>query len=319
MKFLILFIALLLQQQLPRARRWGQGDLYGRWLGLWQRWAGFERQGARTRFLLLVILPSILVTLLFIWLESFAWGLLAAIAEIGLLLLVLFQANVGGGLKRYREHLAHGDVQGAFLCAEETVSVPGVGLSADAESLNAQVLHTVQYRWFEYFFLMVFWYMFADVGGVVLAWLTLHFVRAQEAAALMAEDDVPQTTAADCQQGEESEGQTACIARWCLHWLEWAPARLLGLTYCLAGNMTVALPVWRQLLWKTAIDSQQVLADVASAALSFSHDGKRCWHSAAADCAAAAAEVDEWQRLHFRSMSVWMVGIAVATIGGWLL
>ena len=344
MKFLILFISLLLQQQLPWARRWGQGSLYDRWLALWQRWPGFERLGAPIRLILLVILPSILVALLFVWLESFAWGLPSAVAEVGLLLLVLSQANMGAGLKRYREHLTSGDIQGAFHCADEAVSVPGLALSSDPETLNAQVLHTVLYRWFEYFFLMVFWYMFADVGGVVLAWLTLHFVRAQEALGQQegtseespeqpeqplepkqqteqeqqdAADD-PSETVGSGDQDAGKKAQADRVSSWCLHWLEWAPARLLGLTYCLAGNMTMALPVWRQLLWKTAIDSQQVLVDVASAALSFSHE-KRCWHSAAADCPAAAAELDEWQQLHLRSVSIWMVGIAVATIGGWLL
>ena len=39
----------------------------------------------------------------------------------------------------------------------------------------------------------------------------------------------------------------------------------------------------------------------------------------AADGEAAARELDEWHQLHLRSVSIWMVMIAAATVGGWLL
>jgi AmpE protein len=172
----------------------------------------------------------------------------------------------------------------------------------------------------------VFWYMLADVAGVVLAWLTLHYARATVT------DDSGKTSGAaagaevdkgvDGNKPEDDEAAVESVsnsrAGWYLHWLEWVPVRLLGLTYCLAGNMMSALPVWRGSLWNTGSSAEQILTELGSAALSFS-PGKRQWHSVEDDGNAAAMELEEWHLLHLRSLSIWLVVIAVATIGGWML
>ncbi len=133
--------------------------------------------------------------------------------------------------------------------------------------------------------------MIADVAGVLLAWFSVQYARAS-----------------DCDQ-----------KAWrYLHWLEWIPVRLLGLTYGLAGNFMRALPVWQSYLWQLKASGADVLFSVASSALS--HNGEqRQWHSVADDGEAAARELEEWHQLHLRSVSIWMVMIAAATVGGWLL
>jgi AmpE protein len=100
--------------------------------------------------------------------------------------------------------------------------------------------------------------------------------------------------------------------------LEWGPVRLLGLTYGLAGNFMPALPVWRQQLWQWNVHSANLLFDVASSALSTNNEQRR-WHKADENAEAAARDLEEWHTLHLRSVSIWMVVIAVATIGGVLL
>ncbi|WP_028294619.1 regulatory signaling modulator protein AmpE [Oceanobacter kriegii] len=375
MKFLVLFIAVLLQQQVPAASRLNQRLGFDRFIGLFERWSGFQRLGAVAQFALVVVIPTILVGALFWWLDSVAWGLPALLAEIVLLLLLLAQANIGRPLRHYRECLANGDLEAAYLCARQTITVPGLEATSDAETMNQQVLKAVVYRWFEFFFLMVFWYVLADVAGVVLAWLTLNLARYQQNlpqfrcmgdAVADSATDQSQNTVSNCavakpvdadvvsvdqaeleqdkqERGESEkdepdakepennasaspetetvsnrEGVSSRLATTCLYWLEWAPARLLGLTYCLAGNMMMALPVWRSLLWNTGASSQNVLGDVARAALGKQAQGSS-WHDFSDDAEAASAELDEWHQLHLRSESVWLVMIAVATIGGWLI
>ncbi len=354
MKFLVLFIAVLLQQQVPAASRLNQRLGFDRFIGLFERWSGFQRLGAVAQFALVVVIPTILVGALFWWLDSVAWGLPALLAEIVLLLLLLAQANIGRPLRHYRECLANGDLEAAYLCARQTITVPGLEATSDAETMNQQVLKAVVYRWFEFFFLMVFWYVLADVAGVVLAWLTLNLARYQQnlpqfrcmddavadsatdqsqntvsscAVAKPVDADIvsvdqaePENNASNSPETETGsrDGVSSRLATTCLYWLEWAPARLLGLTYCLAGNMMMALPVWRSLLWNTGASSQNVLGDVARAALGKQAQGSS-WHDFSDDAEAASAELDEWHQLHLRSESVWLVMIAVATIGGWLI
>ena len=296
MKFLVLFLAVLLHYQLPlRAgvRRFGS---FPGWLARVHRWPWLSSLGADLRCALVMGVPVLAFALVFRFVESLAWGLPAAVLEVGLLYLILSQLTMLESLEQYREALLKGDVQGAFEIADRSLAVRAIGLSNDARTMNQGVMRAVLFRWFQYFFMMVFWYMVADVAGVVLAWLTLQYAHVRP-------------------QGDEDFSNPR--ASWYLHWLEWLPVRLLGLTYGLAGNMTNALPVWRAALWNTGSPSEQVLTDIASAALAA--DGQREWHSVESDVAAAAMELEEWHQLHWRSLSVWMVWLAVATIGGWML
>ncbi|MCY0964290.1 regulatory signaling modulator protein AmpE [Parathalassolituus penaei] len=297
MKFLVLFLAVLLHYQLPHKTSVRRFRSFEGWLARVHRLPVVANSSADLRFGLVVVLPVLAFALVFWFVESLAWGLPAAALEVVLLYLILSELAMSDALDQYREALLKGDVQGAFLIAEKSLAVPALGMSNDARTMNESVMRAVLFRWFQYFFMMVFWYMVADVAGVVLAWLTLQYAHTR---------------------AEGKQDYSNPRAAWYLHWLEWAPVRVLGLTYCLAGNMLSALPVWRASLWNTGSSSEQVLTDIAGAALSFA-PGQREWHSAEDDVGAAAMELEEWHQLHWRSLSVWMVWLAVATIGGWML
>lgn len=323
MKFLILFIAVALHYQFPRRAGDNRTRGFQRWLGFWRNQSWFPGRNPDIRFLIVVVVPALLFAVLFFWLDDFAWGLPAAVLEVVLLYLVLAEVGLGRDVEDYREALMKGDIQGAFLCAERSLALPGLALSSDAATMNSEVMRAVLYRWFEAFFLMLFWYMLADVPGVVLAWLTLHYSRSSWLATpehpdkAGAEEGDPALNEQQRQADDDAvfhNPRAACY----LHWLEWIPVRLLGLTYCLAGNMLTAWPAWHSRLWNTGLSSEKVLTEVAEASLSF-NAGQRKWHSIAEDGAAAAEEMAEWQSLHLRSLSVWLVMIAIATIGGWLL
>lgn len=291
MKFLIVFIALTLQNRLPLPNRSTSSRSFKAWLGFWLKRSVFGRLPRHIKYFWVVILPTILTAIAFYYLEQLAWGLWAALLEIALLLYVLSHISFERHFDAYLKDLESGDTQGAFHCAERLLAIPEVELINDTNTLNLQVVKVLLHRWFEYFFLMVFWYMVADVAGILLAWFSVQYARASE-----------------------------CDAKaWrYLHWLEWIPSRLLGLTYGLAGNFVRALPVWQRYLWQTETSSADVLFNVACSSLSSNGEEKQ-WHNVEDNAALAAKELEEWHSLHLRSMSIWMVAIAVATIGGFLL
>jgi AmpE protein len=289
-KFLIVFIALLAKNQLPLTARSTRSRTFAWWLQQWQRVRSFADWHRHLRYALVVLLPAAVLAGLFFYSQRWLWGLPTALVEVLLLIYVLSHMGIRQHLDAYRHDLAHGDIQGAYHCAERHLSVPEVALTEDAEHMNEQVARSLLLRWFEYFFLMVFWYMVADVAGVLLAWFSLQYARAS-----------------DCDQ-----------QAWrYLHWLEWGPARLLGLTYGLAGNFVHALPVWQRHLWKLNTQSADVLFEVAHSALK--HHGQPEPVPLERQGEVAAQQLDDWQQLHWRSLSIWMVVIAVATIGGVLL
>jgi len=291
MKFLIVFVVLFLQNNLPLPQRSTKSRSFAAWLNFWLKRKFFNRLPRHIKYIWTVIIPTVIGSVGFYFLEQVSWGLWAALLEVALLLYILSHISFERHFQAYVKDLEHGDTQAAYRCAEKYLAVPEVEIADDASTLNIQVIKVLLHRWFEYFFLMVFWYMVADVPGVLLAWFSVQYARASE-----------------------------CDAKaWrYLHWLEWAPARLLGLTFGLAGNFMRALPVWQKFLWQSQTSSAEVLYEVACSSLAHNGEQKE-WHRADEDAELAVKELKEWHFLHFRSMSIWMVIIAFATIGGWLL
>ncbi|ASP38955.1 hypothetical protein CHH28_09795 [Bacterioplanes sanyensis] len=289
MKFLIVFIALLAKNQLPLSSRSTRSRSFAWWLSQLQRWPAFTGIPRHAKYALAVVLPTLVLAGVFFYSQSWLWGLPTALAEIVLLVYVLSHMGIRQHLDEYCHDLANGDIQGAYHCAERHLAVPEVALTDSLEGMNEQVVRSLLQRWFEYFFLMVFWYMVADVAGVLLAWFSVQYARAS-----------------DC----DERGWRY------LHWLEWGPVRLLGLTYGLAGNFVRALPVWKAHLWKMNNHSADVLFDVASSALM--HHQHAVPH-VLEQGQEAVEQLEDWNQLHMRCLSIWMAVIAAATIAGVLL
>lgn len=288
MKFLAIFLALLALWRLPLPQRSIHSLGFQRWLALFQRFAIFEKFPQWLQYLLVVLLPSAGIVALFCAAEPLLWGLPALLLEISLLVFVLLHADSTVQLENYQQHLESNDLDGAFKCAVSQLNLPEELLGQESVNLNEQVIKALLNRWFEYFFLMLFWYLVADVGGLVLTWLSLQYARC-------------------C--GKQSLAVTI------VHWLEVVPARLLGLTYGLAGSLTYALPVLKHYLLNWRANNADVLFDVAASALSMDSSVENS--DLTLNC--AAIELREWQRLHNYCVSIWLVIIAIATLGGWLL
>ena len=290
MKFLVLFVVLLWQQRFPLPHRSTSSRTFAWWLKQVERLPRFMNWDRHFRYSVVVVLPVVTITAAMLLADPYAFGLLSVLLKILVLLYVLSHISIGKHLEAYRGDLKKGDTQGAYHCADQYLAVPEVRVSDDLTTMNHQVIRALLHRWFEFFFLMVFWYMVADIAGILLAWFSLQYARA-----------------------------THCDAQgWrYLHWIEWIPVRLLGLTYALAGDFLRAFPVLHSYLWDRTTNSADVLYRVANESLAGQSVAMSCPVDESAE--EAAAELDRWQRLHIRSLSVWMVIIATATVGGYLL
>ena len=289
MKFLIVFIAVLLVWRFPFPVQSIESTGFKKWLAFWRKIKGFNRINTHARYILVVLIPTLVGVLAFYYIQPYFWGLISLVLEVLLLVYVLIHADANRHLDHYQQELTAGNLEGAYALAKKNLSLKES--DEDFSTLNERVIKTLLYRWFSYFFLMIFWYVLADVGGVLLAWLSVQYAQANSA-----------------------NGKSKLYMRL----LEFIPARLLGLTFVLAGNLMHSLPVWQNYLKQWHAKNADLLFDIGCAALS---EGKeqRQWSCANEDAAGAAAELAEWQLLHFYSMSIWLVIIAIATLGGWML
>ncbi|MFT6188590.1 MAG: AmpE protein [Oleispira sp.] len=292
MKFLILFITLALQHYRGIARSTTISSSFSKWLGVFQNKAWFQKLGRNGRYILVVFIPSILIGGCFYMIEDELLGLPAIVLEVALLLYVLSHADFDRHITQYRKNLASGDTQGAFHCAEQYLAIPEIELSDELAKLHDQVCHTILHRWFEFFFLMIFWFLILGVPGVLLAWFSLQYSQLVHC--------------------EEKAWRP-------MHWLSWLPARLLGLTFALAGNFVQAIAIWKDTLWKWRIPADVVLYKTALASMSGKNDQASCMEAimnAEADTEVACDQMLELQMLHRRSAIVWLVMIALVTIVG---
>ena len=62
MKFLILFIVLVTQQQLPMPQRSTRSRTFNRWLGVWKSFRWFPAIPRHLKYLLIVFVPTALLT-----------------------------------------------------------------------------------------------------------------------------------------------------------------------------------------------------------------------------------------------------------------
>lgn len=345
MKFLILFLALIFQRKAP----WLENieprapfREYRDWLST-RGW--LSRQKPYLGYGLFVVLPSVLVGLLFAYFDGWFWGLMTLALEVILIALLTLPALAGRYFRHYREHLNHGDVQGAFYCAQQYL----VGFTEldKKEDMNTQVIRALMARWFEYFFLILFWYLLLDVTGLILAWLTLIFARecsgvseaklnedshhevCEQATEVpienqsVAASDQDETALADASavgipadaEPEHSENRHNFYSF--LHWVSWLPARLLGLTYALSGDFSCGFQTWKHALLDKHMSSDQLLMKVASCSLGRSDVADSCCPTD--DACKAASELNDWQGLQLRAASIWLVLLAAGTITGWVL
>lgn len=289
MKFLIVFTAWFLQWRFPEKKQRSPKRVFVSYLGLWKRIPVFLRLNNLFQYSLVVVIPSLLLAYGFYRMDALFFGFGNYLLESLILFFVLLHADTRQHVHHYREAILAGDSLKAYECARKHLSLPNSAM-ASSDIMNAQVMRSLLYRWFEYFFLILFWYLVLDMAGLFLAWFTVMY-------------------------GKISKHNK--IALRALYYIEYIPLRLLALTYGLAGNFMAVWPEWKKYAWKICAH-KELLFSCASLALKH-NETDRHWHDTEQNSQAAAQDLDEWLRLQGRVVSIWLVVIAIATLSGWLI
>lgn len=219
MTFLVILVAWLLLQWL------GPGFMrpHDRWVAAWHRRAGAALAALppRERLLLIAALPGAAVAAL-AWLVS-PWlaGLLLFPLDLIVLAYSLGRGDYHTELDNYLERWQRGDLEAAYQVALH--SGYDIRPAADARELHLQMRRAALALGLQRWFAVVFW--FALLGpGLALSYRLLHLLC-----------ELPAATAAERHR----------LARW-IEWLDWLPARLLGLAFAVTGNFVGCFRVWRE-------------------------------------------------------------------------
>ena len=224
MTFIVILIAWVLLQRLgPDFMR-----AHDRWLEAWQMRgsAALSVVPVRIRLLLLAGLPGALVALLAWVVSPWLAGLWLLLLDLLVLAYSLGRGNYRAELDNYLERWQRGDLEAAYQVAQQSFGRGLNGeedLSADsAQQLHQQMRRAALYTGLERWFAVVFW--FALLGpGLALTYRLLHLLRQQAAP------DIP---------------ERMWLAQW-LEWLDWLPARLLGLAFAIIGDFVSCMRSWR--------------------------------------------------------------------------
>jgi len=188
--------------------------------------------------LILVLLPVLLVALLVHVLQPVAYGLLALPVHLLVLIYSLGRGDVKASLGPFRDAWRRGDEQAAVHVAERDLNVNG----DDASSLLERVQGHLLWQAYQSFFAVIFWY--ALLGPAAALAYRLLALSAEHA-----------NTAALRERAQQLR-----------HAFDWAPVRVLGVSFALVGNFVAVSRVMLHELLNWHISAEKLIASVGKVA-----------------------------------------------------
>lgn len=273
---------------------WGSGGPVQR-DGFW--FAGYRWLSAipwpAMRLGLLILPPMAALVLALQMLAPLYFGIPVFVASLLLLLYSLGRGDLQSDLKYYLDEWEQGDVQGAYHRACRLSADFQEEIIEDASGLHEQVKKVLFYRGLERWFVPVFWFAVLSVWpwgvGAAVLYRVAHLLA--HSPKLRAEDR------RQCQQLMEL--------------MEWLPARLLALSFALAGRFEAAFRRWRKQSFSQS-SHEDYLADIGCAALEDGPaqglvDGEAYW----LQCKQQLLSI---QRLLTRCLVVWILVFSLIEI-----
>lgn len=279
------FFVILLTWALVRTAGMPSGLQRDDWLLAWRVRANsaFASFSPQTRLGFSIALPCLLVALMEWTFGSRLAGLPLFVLELVVLIYSLGRGDFHTQLGRYLGSWQRGDIEAAYQEAIATVGGDMERSIGSAGELHTQMRRSVLYIAFERWFAVVFWFYFLG------PWAALAYRLVQLLSGHGATDD------------------RLILHRW-LVWIEWLPARLLGLAFALTGNFASCIVAWREHLADT-VPIPDLLAGYSMHAL----DGEIANEAedGAHFIARAAHELREIGALLNRSFVAWLVLFAL--------
>lgn len=249
MKFLVILVALLINHYWARDRvlpgdAWFE-RLQGFVQGLSQRFVRYDME--KWMVVLLLLLPSC-VLLVLLWIVDGVWlGLISFCVHVALLLTLFDPVHLRSWTQRYLDHWRAEDFEGAYLCLQARYSKLRLESSDDQEAVHSQCTRFLLTTSFQRLFAVLFWYLVLGPAGALAYFVLQQMRRARY-------------------QNASLDYEQPWLAR--LEFvLEWMPARLLGLTFALAGQFEATFNCLRRYAMDTASTAIEVVMACASAAI----------------------------------------------------
>jgi AmpE protein len=176
--------------------------------------------------LLLLCLPPVLLIVLLLAVESVLLGSVTLLIHVGVLLVLFDRVSLRVFTEAYLNRWRSGDFEAAFLLQERWGQLL-LDSSGDRDAVHEQFCRYIVSSSFERLFAVVFWYLVLGPAAALLYHLTvLYRLRGV--------------------LDHESDAGRLVLRLGYL--LEWVPARLLALTFSLAGDFVASFAKLRELL-----------------------------------------------------------------------
>lgn len=249
MKFLVILVALLINHYWSRDRvlpgdAWFE-RLQGFMHGLAQRFDGYDMD--KWLVLLVLLLPSCILLVL-LWIVDSVWfGLISFCVHVALLLTLFDPVHLRSWTQRYLDHWRAEDFEAAYLSLQERYGALRLKDSDDQEAVHGQCTRFLLTNSFERLFAVLFWYLVLGPAGALTYFVLLQMRRVRHRNATL-----------DYEQP------------WIIRLefvLEWVPARLLGLTFALAGHFEATFNCLRRYVADTSSTAFEVVLSCANAAI----------------------------------------------------
>jgi AmpE protein len=220
MEFLVILIAwaMLHSIELPAALQRDE------WLIAWRLRAGAALSALSDvmRVMLICALPCVLIAALERLFGSHWAGIPLFMLELTVLLYSLGRGEFRAPLNAYLTCWQRGDYEAAYQEANRVFVLDAQTPLTSAGDLHTQVRRGILYMAFERWFAVVFWFYFLGPWAA-LFYRLLHLTLMQHS----------------------SDSERALIRNW-LQWIEWLPARILGLAFAITGNFVACFSAWRE-------------------------------------------------------------------------
>ena len=300
MTLIAILISLLLERLLDHVQDLRRYERYADYVEWMRRRLQGDSWDGRLGVLVLLAPPVLITAVLQAGLEDALFGLLGLLFAIAVLLFCLGPRDLGHELARYREALSAGDDELATRLARTLLGhEPPPPAGAQARAVIETVLVQANVRVFG----VLFWFVILGPVGAV-------FYRA-----------VTELRRHTLQDNDEF----AWATRQLTEILDWVPARLTAMGYALSGDFEAAVARWRAVSAGTdrwLVPASQVLIAAGCGALDVDED-----EDDDGDAVDAEVRIDEnvaWDRtlqsamaLVWRTLSLWVVVIALLTLAGW--
>ncbi|MDB4076863.1 hypothetical protein N9537_03395 [Porticoccaceae bacterium] len=281
----------------------------------------FLQSAATLKVAVFVLVPAMVLHLVLIAMAESHLGFFVFLLELLVLLYALGRGNLDTQVSLLSSDLERDDLQAAFHDAAVFNTAHREGNASNSADLRNEIFAALPYRIFERSFAVVFLFFFLGApAALCYRLLALH-------GDLSLEKDVDESAASNKSAagesedavGEESLGDSPKViatptaernspALKLLWLLEWIPVRLLGFTVGLVGSFSDTATHLRELLFCRHTATAELLRRCVQGAL-----GK----SEQADPESETlnkAEINEVTSLFRRSMTAWLVGIAILVI-----